>query len=372
MSFLGRRAKSSRISHGTVQWLSSSTSRTARRRIGSASSPSVLDPPAKRRWISYTAVFSAAFGGVVAYRLYKRPGSTDGLNPVTFTPFTLISKEPVSSTCSIFTLRSSHDAEPREPNGARVWSVQIKQPQLQIARAYTPLPPSQVRSAEQSQPTGEIRILIRKEPKGEVSGYLHDLSDGATVDIRGPNIEYVLPDDVEEVVFLAGGTGIAPALQVAHSLLCLPSGERSDLGPRIHILWACRRREDCIGGRSTHQNQQQSPRKAYWGSLLGKDSGKATEPLPTAQSVKGRMVQELEAFQARHPDRISVDYFIDEEKTYVSPSDFQKLIVPRSARASSELHKTASASQGRKLILVSGPDGFVAHFAGPWEYQEST
>ncbi|KAI9778319.1 MAG: mitochondrial peripheral inner membrane protein [Peltula sp. TS41687] len=118
-----------------------------------------------------------------------------------------------------------------------------------------------------------IRLLVRHEPLGEVSSYLHSLRPGDGLELRGPKIEYEFPpsppdddDDDEgvEVVFIAGGTGIAPALQVCDWVLRqggTGSGgrgeeeedERSGKGKRkgkvrVRILWACRSRADCLGG----------------------------------------------------------------------------------------------------------------------------
>ena len=51
-----------------------------------------------------------------------------------------------------------------------------------------------------------------------MSTYLHRLPIGATIELRGPHVEYQIPSEVKNVIFVAGGTGIAPALQVAHAM----------------------------------------------------------------------------------------------------------------------------------------------------------
>ena len=117
-----------------------------------------------------------------------------------FVKYRLASREDVSSTCAIFTLRpvlggkgleveksGDGDADGQDRQQRAIQSVLFKQPQLQIARAYTLLP------AEPGQPSDELRFLIKREKGGEVSSYLHRLEAGAEVEVRGPNAEYILP-----------------------------------------------------------------------------------------------------------------------------------------------------------------------------------
>lgn len=336
--------------------------------VCSAFSTSVDTKPARRNWGQYFLVFSVAFGGAIAYNQYRDSGTKDILNPQTFTPFKLVSKEPVSSTCSIFTFRApdvSHHRGFDKNLWNGVWSVQIKQPQLQIARAYTPLPPSHVSFVGNSEYAPDLRFLIRKEPKGEVSGYLHKLPDGATVEFRGPNNEYVLPKDVDEVVFLAGGTGIAPALQVAYSLLGATTEAEIGTKPRIHILWACRKREDSLGGLRGIQDQQKATAGSMWSTMLGSSGTTPAEHNITTPLRKSQVVEELEALRTRHPGQINIDYFVDEEKRFISVDNIRSLITPKASNTPTDPYPSENRSQGKKLILVSGPDGFVDYYAGP-------
>lgn len=296
---------------------------------------------------------SSALGGA-AYRLAKPADSSDAtLNPHTFTPYTLVHKQPVSSTSAIFTLRNSNavsDAESvRDVAKRSVWSVQIKQPQLQIARAYTPLPP-----ANHGKPVGDdgpedMRLLIRQEAGGEVSTYLHRLPAQSTIELRGPNTELKLPRDIIEVIFLAGGTGIAPGMQVAQAL-----ARRT--GSKMHILWANRRREECVGGISDdsgHENSGQD-RKGWWKSLFG-SSAQPPPVEPPSTTDKGIIVSELDALKKRSEAAtkgLSVNYYVDDERTFIHPSEIEK----RTRRPRHEA--------GSRLIIVSGPDGFIEHWAG--------
>ena len=223
--------------------------------------------------------------------------------------------------------------------------MEFKQPQLQIARSYTPLPPSEYTI------NGDLRFLIRKEHMGEVSGYLHGLDVGAKVELRGPELEIELPKEVEEVVFLAGGTGIAPALQVIHTLL-ETKGNRNEIGgrPRIHIIWANRRRADCEGGHD--ENATLAKGWSFW---------KRT-PVPPARSQPPCIiVKELHDLQRKHEGHVFVDYVVDEEGTFIDQKKIRQITQMSSDLKSGPVHDRLN----KRLIFVSGPEGFVNAFAGP-------
>ena len=332
----------------------------------------------KKSVIASLAIGSAA--GFVIRKVYTSIGDDEAveLNPVTFAKYVLVDKQPINSTSSIFSLSShrtlfSNDNEAGEPNPnlasiwkRGVWSVQIKQPALQIARAYTPLPPISLvgtdgtvaaeNGAQSSQEFDEddIRLLIRKEQNGEVSGYLHRLADDANLELRGPKIEFEVPDDVADVLFLAGGTGIAPALQVAYAV--------RDRGVRMHILWANRRREDCVGGLSDNQPEGRSrSNKSSWWDVKKwlQGSNEASLAAPISPQQKGPIVRELLAMkrETAKTGLLSVDYFVDEENLFIKPSDVNRFL--RETKQSN-----AEGSKTNGLILISGPDGFVQYWAG--------
>lgn len=299
---------------------------------------------------------AAAFGYSV-YKHKKADGGAGGAASVGedgFVKYRIAGREEVSSTCAIFTLRpvaggKGVDLRAAEGGERAIRSVLFKQPQLQIARAYTLLPP------EPGQAADELRFLIRKERGGEVSGYLHRLEAGAEVEVRGPNAEYVLPERVGKVVFLAGGTGIAPALQAAKAV----AGEAD-----VHVLWANRRREDCEGGKSDTVSAGASWSEMFAGwwspfSTPGKE-GKATDAAMVARP-KGEIVRRLEALKREGAGRVAVDYFVDDEDAFIRPIDATTLV-----RAS---FSPEAKPEGKNIMFVSGPDGFIKLWAGPKDWQ---
>ncbi|KAL2862997.1 cytochrome b5 reductase family protein [Aspergillus lucknowensis] len=334
----------------------------AHRRYATTSSKlSAPSPPGQRWWLRLTLITVTA-AGIGAYARWVQDSSSGSttLNPVRFTPYSLVSREPVSSTGSIFTLKPPKpDVSNLEvyeaAQQAGVWSVMFKQPQLQIGRDYTPLPPVPPDAGEEC-----LRFFIRKDPFGEVSRYLHSLNIGAPIEVRGPRIECEIPPETQTVLFIAGGTGIAPALQAGHTLL-----RRTDQihRPTIHILWATRQREDCRGGYNEPTSATLSDARRPWLSrVFGSSRAAAAPPTETrTSSDMSPIVREIEALKSQYPGQVSVEYFVDEENTFIGKRSI--LDFTTSTVSSPELSK-------RNMILVSGPEGFISYMAGPKQWAE--
>ena len=281
-----------------------------------------------------------------------------------FTAYSVVAKEPVSSTASIFHLEpksKTRDFELYKDVWRKgIWNVQFKQPQLQIVRAYTPLPPVDESTGQEK---GELRFLIRRDPHGEVSSYLHKLSTGARIEMRGPYLEYELTPDVREIVFFAGGTGIAPALQVAHALFEGKAEESKDR--KLHILWANRTREDCLGGVSDPPPDTVLPPKPTWSGLFSSTKSKPKNSAPPSQE-KGLIVKDLEALKQKYPGQVTVEYYVNAEDTWIDEDAVFRAL----ARFDDKIFSTSSAaSQEQRQILISGPSGFISHLAGPKEWR---
>ncbi|KAL2195023.1 hypothetical protein P885DRAFT_41467 [Corynascus similis CBS 632.67] len=342
------------------------------------------------------------------------------LNPTRFTPFTITARDQVSPTAFVLTVRPS-DARLGRAVVTRarrhgLWAVEVKQPECMVAREYTPLPlldPSfAARSASDGEggmeggeegeegEEGELKLYVRRMPGGEVSGYLARLRVGDEIELRGPKLGFDLRarlgvvseprGDGEEkrkrkVVFLAGGTGIAPALQAASAVLDDPRVE-------MEVIWANRRREDCLGCGESRDGQQQ-----------------------------GAVVTLLEEFRRRYGERFRYSCTVDEEGSFITAGTVARVtgasgraaglgwkawglwstgsatntkaeavsaIIDSSACtyhsanrlvSSDDSDPLAGASKrscqckdvdgnhvqgGKNLFMISGPDGFVAHLAG--------
>ena len=310
-----------------------------------------------------------AFLGYKVYIWQTNPARSIILNPRFFTPFILKAREKVSTTSATLNLLSLPEGQNTENVSEAwrkgVWSVQVMQPELQIARSYTPLPPVEGAKPE------HVRLFVRHEPQGEVSTFLHKINRGTIVHLRGPRLEYEIPEDIDEILFLAGGTGIAPALQVAHTLFNYRIKSAQE-GPELRILWANRKREDSINGLNPPLDQQSEaglePIAQKYVEEMQKEhprqprdiTGRIATPSRPSQTP---LVEEVESLRARHGGKVIVDYFVDEEGSYIT----ERLL--RTYLSDVDQTKNQDGTPRTKVILVSGPDGFVDAFAGPKTWQ---
>lgn len=345
--------------------------------------------PLQARAINPALAAVLLISGGTVYYLTTPPSQDKVLNQDTFVPYTITSREAISSSSFIFavapqhpnphpsylTLGSSEPAKWRYP----LWSVEFKQPEVQIARNYTPLPPLEGELLED----GSLRFYVRSIPGGEMSNYLGRLTVGREVWLRGTHPGF----DVEtrlgsqnNVVFLAGGTGVAPAMQVAKSVL----DNHADV--KFTLLWAIRSREEL----QQALDDPKMPASTSWWNVFGGSS----KPQPAevghpivAASPLGRELQEM---QTRYGDRFRMQVGIDDESSQFRASHIAAAIQSTSAAPTlssapdcqphnQKFHGPASefepkgarpcscetVNRGKNLFMVSGPEGFISHYAGP-------
>lgn len=308
------------------------------------------------------------------------PSPPKTLNTATFAPYTVTSTTPASPTSFILTLAPQAPSRLPylTPSGSWwdfQWSVQVKQPELQIQREYTPLPPVPGSEDEGAKDDGTLRFYVRRVAGGEVSNFLSKKAEGDTVEVRlgerGFAFNHLDANEASDILCLAGGTGVATAMQVAHAVLSDKSRVHPDT--RVRILWAVRRRSD-------------------------------VQSLPASKSAKGTSLEgglegatpiarELLAMKARYGENLQVQLAVDEEGTAINEKGLKDaLAVTSKARRGNAPYYPASlppvvaaacqdgapAAPGkipaeavpanlRRPIFVCGPDGFVDKFAGRLE-----
>lgn len=416
-------------------------------------------------------LIAAVFSGYLFHSIILRPNdlslgdvpvllgivSPPSLNPTSFVPYTIVEREQVSSTAFIITVEpfdplhrlmgggSEKKTARKNANKLRnelqeawhhgLWCVEIKQPQLQVARDYTPLPPPVGQESAEMQ-RGRLRFLIRKMEGGEVSSYLSKLQVGDKVELRGPHLGFDVArrllggssslessssssssssghgggkEQGGRVVFLAGGTGIAPALQVARRLYGpvyeKRNGKKEEeeelwkeiedmpaIPPKMTIVWANRFREDC----PDCEDLEALRKRGYLPPSLNNAKNTA---------AGGGIMPYLQDIKAHHPEQFNYACTVDTEKKFIDAKTILDAVVsttpnPKSSSSSTTsltksatkpscpLHsssalinvsdrqdhearcKCASHANGKNLLMVSGPDGFIARFAGPKAWSE--
>lgn len=219
------------------------------------------------------------------------------LNPDTFAHFTITDRLATSPSAFVLTAEPAAvrkrlswygglmpaDAVVADAWLHGLWAVEVKQPEMQVAREYTPLPPPEIAGRG-------LRLYVRQLEGGSLSGYLSKLGVGNPVQLRGPRTSFDLRGRLGlgrdgKVVFLAGGTGIAPALQAAKRLL------DGDEGIELQVVWANRQRGDCIG--------------------VG---------IPGREGV----VEMLEDYKRRFPDRFSYTCTVDDEGSFIDAATIER------------------------------------------------
>ncbi|TWU72102.1 mitochondrial peripheral inner membrane protein [Metarhizium rileyi] len=324
--------------------------------------------------------------GVIGTATYYAlaPTRYKALNSDTFTPYTITSREPISPTSVIFTI-SPQQHGPSLPYllpGSTawrypLWSVEFKQPEVQIARHYTPLPPA---DGDKTQ-DGTLSFYIRAVGGGEMSNYLNRQGVGCHVHLRGPHTGLDILGRLggrNKVVFLAGGTGVVPGMQVAKAVL-----ER-DATSTVKLLWAVRRREEL------QRRRDDGGKRPWW------DFGGNAAPTELTADVEepSAMGKRLARMKATYGERLVILVAVDEERTRFTEGDLRhvlradgrappglgcRLHDQRLHTRASEFEAPGTACQcspaddpGKNLLVVSGPEGFIAHYAGDKMWLDGT
>lgn len=371
-------------------------------------------PPRPKKSSSRILIAGLLLTGTVLYftssSSSSSPESTT-LNGTTFAPYTISERVAMSPSSFVLTV-SPNTPNPDPPyllpssNRWRhpLWSVEFKQPEVQISRHYTPLPPEgtglgvgagAVPSVEQRD--GSLRFYIRAIGEGEMSRYLSRLREGNTVWLRGPHVGFDIIRRLggsKNIVFLAGGTGVVPGMQAARVVL---DGYEDS---RVSLLWAVRKREEIqsVGGdKKEAQGPPPPPQRSWWDF---KTPRTAPAELDVHLARPSPVAAQLAGMKAHYGDRLSVQVVVDEENTSFDNDHIHAALT----RLSSDntiaapaavptpdptgacslhnqgLHEQASEFEsdspicccsptdgvlpGKNLFVVSGPEGFVRHYAG--------
>lgn len=402
----------------------------------------LLNKPKKiSRWTRYIpkilTVLVGAWGVYVVKVWYlddnsEGQKSNDLLDVDEFHKFIITHKEKIDDDHYIIEVHPKYDrweysfASNRELkklwNGDKIWSVEIRQPDINVVRSYTPLPmyymkSEYTRSGEKApllkifnpatddlSRNGTMCFYIKRYPQGEVSRYITSKEIGDELELRGPNIEYrfpyhplktvherpifkdlpskVEPDNLidsllrdrkfppmDNLTFYAAGTGIAPILQVlfsenpylGHVNLHYFAQKPGELGILTRFLLFLDKL-DRIDFECHYDNQRKT--KLNPKTVL--------PPNPPNYYSPKRLEQSTSNLTPEEALNVKLQIMGDEEKEQkIEPGLKEKLIQSaeeRGERYTSALEQAQVTKKEKKqpaaLAIVCGPDGFVEYMAG--------
>lgn len=231
------------------------------------------------------AVFGAVIWGAYVVKVWFYASDDDAeskelLDPAVFHKFVVTHKHQIDKDHYLVEVRPkynnwqysyyAHYDNKSIWSGDKMWSVEIKQPDIMVVRLYTPLPlyfmKSEITRAGKKEPLlrviendcedydkgGVMTFYIKRYDNGEVSRYITSKNVGDELELRGPHVEYKFPyhplnalherpifrdlpskveaetllesvkkengvPDYDNLNFYGAGTGIAPILQVLFS-----------------------------------------------------------------------------------------------------------------------------------------------------------
>jgi len=267
-------------------------------------------------------VFGLLGGGGLAasYYYYTNNTTTNSLPPLnsSLQPNTslvceLIEKETVSDdTCRFrFALPTpNHLLGLHSPTSDKIASSHIvAHDDAMIARAYTPISMFYTK--------GYFDLLIKRYDGGEFSTQFHDkMKLGSTMQFRGPvmTLPNLPSNKYKTVLMICGGTGITPMYQIIRNILFIKKNEKL----KLVLLYA--NRSDIL------------------------------------------LKQELDLLQTKYPNRIQIQYVLEEKKGKNNSSNnilFGKRIDLALLRKFIPTDTDSSTA-----ILVCGPNGMLSSLCG--------
>lgn len=319
------------------------------RRYTTAAPPPPSPPrtiPRGKRVVICTVAFLA---GLSFYFVLPDPSRSaptlerEPLSPRYFTSTTVIENDQAGPDTKLLRLAVKPEIlKATDPEGLKaIWSVFIKDDDIQVERPYTPL--------YGIDEHGHMVFWIKKYPKGEVGRWLHAKQPGDKIELRAPLATWQWKDDTwDEVVMvsrpavvpmtadlkakqISGGTGFAPFYQLFHSVI---------------------------------SNMTVSPQTQF--KLL--HSSRRPEELPPPSLIKS-----LLKFSEENPQRLKVDLFVDEDEnktseyplavTRINEGEIKRSLGlvgnPSSLLKNVFGKKEPEAAPKRRLFLVCGPEPYV-------------
>lgn len=298
-------------------------------------------------------------------------------------------------------------------NGDRLWSVEVKQPEIMVVRSYTPLPlyfmkSEYTRSGERKpllrvvsdqndyDKNGAICLYVKRYDDGEVSRYITSKNIGEELELRGPFTDYRFPyhplkahherpifkdlpsrvepenflpkvraehhiPPLDNLVMYVAGTGIAPALQLMLTrnpyrgfvTIHYSSKKASEIEPLERFLYFLEKLDRVKLVRHLDTEKR----------LSAKDIDAAAQP-----HYLSPLRQDSVASESSSEDSLKMRMKIldEQNKPQLTVQSMSQLDFPHYDTALEQARVTSTEKKDpAALAIVCGPDGYVDAVAGP-------
>lgn len=184
--------------------------------------PRVTNTPVLGRRVWRTIVYVSGVG-VVSGGLYyllvngpSRAAPTSSKIPMAathFTPVTVTSSIPCTPYTKLLKLELQPQTIPKQmPRRGMVYSIYIKDSDIQVERPYTPL--------EGLDKTGEMVFWVKRYQGGEVGRWIHERKVGDQIEVRGPVITWQWQEEEwDEIIMVILSQFFANCVFVHHLVL---------------------------------------------------------------------------------------------------------------------------------------------------------
>eukprot|EP00242_Pyramimonas_sp_CCMP2087_P017306 CAMPEP_0198198808 /NCGR_PEP_ID=MMETSP1445-20131203/2185_1 /TAXON_ID=36898 /ORGANISM="Pyramimonas sp., Strain CCMP2087" /LENGTH=293 /DNA_ID=CAMNT_0043868449 /DNA_START=479 /DNA_END=1360 /DNA_ORIENTATION=- len=242
-------------------------------------------------------VVSGSAGGLLAGLYLLRAQTTtvqmvSQLSPKVWAELKLIAKEPISHNTAKYRFELPDKAASvglpvasAIQTGAHIGEVKDDGTVSMVTRPYTPISPKGA--------LGYFDLVVKDYPDGIMSSHISGLSVGDFLAVRGPFVKFDYQANFKKQIgMVAGGTGIAPMLQVLEEILSNPEDKT-----KVSVLFANVTQEDILlkeridALAATHSNVKVTyvldrPRSAWQGKsgFVTAEMLMDTMPPPSADS----------------------------------------------------------------------------------------
>uniref|UniRef100_A0A7S0RQ42 NADH-cytochrome b5 reductase n=1 Tax=Chlamydomonas leiostraca TaxID=1034604 RepID=A0A7S0RQ42_9CHLO len=149
-----------------------------------------------------------------------KPKNLGALDPQEFKPFKITAKKKLTHDTYLYTFELPNN----QASGLHTASCLVTRAMITpageaqpkpVVRPYTPVSPPGAR--------GYLDLAVKVYPKGTMSKHIGSLKPGDTLEMKGPIPKYPYQPNIKKNIgMVAGGTGIAPMLQVIDTVLANP------------------------------------------------------------------------------------------------------------------------------------------------------